>query len=182
LEEAKQLNSLLKRCSKGDRKAQEHLYYSYFGYAMSIALRFSASREMAEEIVNDSFLKVFTKIEKHDTDKSFKAWLRRIVVNTAIDNNRKNLRNFDTIELIEERHDSIDETIDFPNAEEIIALLQNLSPMYRMVFNLYVMEGYSHEEIAKEFNISVNTSRSNLSRAKERLIELVNKHRVYAKS
>lgn len=182
MEEAKQLNSLLKRCSKGDRKAQEHLYYSFYGYGMSIALRFSASREMAEEIVNDSFLKVFTKIENHDTDKSFKAWLRRIVVNTAIDNNRKNLRNFDTIELIEERHDSIEETTDFPKAEKIIALLQELSPMYRIVFNLYVMESYSHEEIAKELNISVSTSRSNLSRAKERIIDLVNKQRVYAKS
>ena len=182
MEEAKRLDILLKRCSKGDRKAQEHLYYSYYGYAMSIALRFSSSREMAEEIVNDSFLKVFTKIESHNTDKSFKAWLRRIVVNTAIDNNRKDLRNLDTVELIEERHDSIDETIDFPKAEEIIALLQNLSPMYRMVFNLYIMEGYSHEEISKELNISINTSRSNLSRAKERIIELVNKHQAYAKS
>jgi len=92
------------------------------------------------------------------------------------------LRNLDTVELIEERHDSIDETIDFPKAEEIIALLQNLSPMYRMVFNLYIMEGYSHEEISKELNISINTSRSNLSRAKERIIELVNKHQAYAKS
>lgn len=149
---------------------------------MSIALRFSGSRVMAEEIVNDSFLKVFTKVESHNTDKSFKAWVRKIVVNTALDYNRKELRNFDTIELIEEKHDAVDEGFEFPHAEEIIDLLQKLSPMYRLVFNLYVMEGYSHEEIAQMLDISINTSRSNLSRAKERVVELVEKHRLYAKS
>lgn len=180
MDEHKQLINLINRCSRGDRKAQEHLYYSYYGYTMSIALRFSASREMAEEIVNDSFLKVFAKIESHDADRSFKAWIRKIVVNTALDYNRKDLKNFDTIELIEDKCDIIDENFEFPQAEEIITLLQKLSPMYRMVFNLYIMEGYSHEEIAQKLNISVNTSRSNLSRAKERIIELVKKHRMYA--
>jgi RNA polymerase sigma factor (sigma-70 family) len=165
-----------------DRNAQEHLYYSYYGYTMSIALRFSGSREMAEEIVNDSFLKVFSKIESHDTDKSFKAWVRRIVVNTALDYHRNDLRNLDTIELIEEKHDRVDENFEFPRAEEIINQLQKLSPMYRLVFNLYVMEEYSHEEIANMLNISVSTSRSNLSRAKERIVELVEKYRLYAKS
>jgi len=148
---------------------------------MSIAFRFSASRETAEEIVSDSFLKVFTKIESHDTEKSFKAWIRKIVVNTALDYNRKDLRKFDTIELVEEKHDTIDENSEFPKAEEIISLLHKLSPMYRMVFNLYVMEDFSHEEIAQLLNISVNTSRSNLSRAKGRIFELVEKHCTYAK-
>jgi len=182
LDGQKQLINLIKRCSRGDRKAQEHLYYSYYGYCISIALRFSGTREMAEEIVNDSFLKIFTKIESHNTDKSFKAWIRKIVVNTALDYNRKDLRNFYTVELIEEKHDSVVENIEFPHAEEIINLLQKLSPMYRLVFNLHVMEGYSHEEIAQMLDISVNTSRSNLSRAKERVVELVEKQRLYAKS
>lgn len=173
---------MLNRCSLGDRKAQEHLYRSYYGYAMSIALRYSCSREMAEEIVNDSFLKVFTKLESHQYDKSFKAWLRKIVINTAIDHNRRNIKALDTIELREPLHEIPDSEENFPKAEEIIALLHKLAPMYRMVFNLYIMEDYSHEEIAQQLNISVNTSRANLSRAKERIVELVKKHQAYAKS
>lgn len=148
---------------------------------MSVALRFASSREMAEEIVNDSFLKIFSKIESHNSDKSFKAWVRKIVVNTSLDYNRKDLKSFDTVELIEERHDAVEEDFKFPQAEEIIGLLQKLSPMYRMVFNLHVMEDYSHEEIAQMLGISVNTSRANLSRAKEKVIELVKRHFSYAK-
>ncbi|MBN1989122.1 MAG: RNA polymerase sigma factor [Bacteroidales bacterium] len=180
--EEKEFIKVLDRCSLGDRKAQEHLYRSFYGYAMSIALRYSCSREMAEEIVNDSFLKVFTKLESHQSDKSFKAWLRKIVINTAIDHNRRNIKTLDTIELREPLHEMPETENCFPKAEEIIALLHKLSPMYRMVFNLYIMEDYSHEEIAQQLNISVNTSRANLSRAKERIVELVKKYQAYAES
>lgn len=148
---------------------------------MSIALRYSGSQQMAEEIVNDSFLKVFTKLETHNTDKSFKVWLRRVVVNTALDYNRKDLRNLYTVELIQDRHDLVEEHYECLKAEEIIAVLQELSPIYRTVFNLYVMEEFSHDEISKMLNISVNTSRSNLSRAKERITELIQKNQVYGK-
>jgi len=148
---------------------------------MSIALRFANSFLMAEEITNDSFLKVFTKLDTHDTEKSFKAWLRQIVVNSALDYNRREMKNQNLVftdQNIEESTDDSD--LDLPDAETIIAALQTLSPVYRLVFNLYVMEGYSHDEIAAQLDVSVSTSRSNLARAKQKLKEIVQKSKNYA--
>jgi len=148
---------------------------------MSIALRFANSFLMAEEITNDSFLKVFTKLDTHDTEKSFKAWLRQIVVNSALDYNRREMKNQNLVftdQNIEESTDDSD--LDLPDAETIIAALQTLSPVYRLVFNLYVMEGYSHDEIAAQLDVSVSTSRSNLARAKQKLKETVQKSKNYA--
>ena len=169
------MEKMLKKCLSGDRKAQEQLFRMFYGYAMGVALRFSDSRAAAEEIVNDSFLKVFTKLELHHPDRDFKAWLRKIVVNTSLDHNRREFNIPATVELIEEIHDLQVEDDAMPEAEELIALLQQLSPMYRTVLNLNMIEGYSHEEISQMLGISVNTSRANLSKAKVRFIELYKK-------
>jgi len=171
----------IKRCSRGNRKAQEHLYSVFYRYAMSIAMRYSNSFVMAEEITNDSFLKVFAKIDAHNTQKSFKAWLRRIVVNTALDCNRREIKNQNIIftdEIVEDYYE--DGFTESSDATEIIAALQTLSPAYRVVFNLYVMEGYSHEEIALRLNIGITTSRSNLARAKKKIKEIIQISKTYA--
>lgn len=167
------LKSILDGCLKKRRNSQRKLYEHFYGYALNICLRYAGNREDAVEILNDSFLKVFSHLDRYDPEQAFKSWLRRIVVNTAIDHHRKNHRynantDLETVEMAEEESYP---TLN-PN-EDILPLIQQLSPQYRTVFNLYVMEGYDHKEIAETLNITVNTSRSNLMRAKLRLKELL---------
>ena len=172
-------NKVLKRCSRGDLKAQEELFKLYYGYVMSIALRFSSCHDNALEIANDSFLKIFIKIKSHQVDKEFKSWVRKIVVNTAIDYYRKNKKiNFE-ISMEAAYNEPADETvIDNLNAEEIIKLINSLPMNYRYTFSLFEIEGFSHNEIALQLGITESTSRSNLTRAKKMLrhMILINSH------
>ena len=134
---------------------------------MAICLRYSDDYEQAVEVVNDGFLKVFTKLHKYNTKMSFKGWIRRIMINSAIDHYRKERKHLG--------HDSTDhyQAASYaPSIEqkmsydEVIQQIQQLSPSYRTVFNLYVIDGYKHHEISKILNISEGTSKSNLSRAR----------------
>jgi RNA polymerase sigma-70 factor (ECF subfamily) len=170
------LHELLAGCLQRNRRSQELLYKQFYGYAMSICLRYTRSREEAKEILNDAFLKVFTKLESFDTDRSFKTWLSRIVINTALDHYRQEIRRdvFDNVEIAD--NVSVDETvISKLSHEELLMLIQKLTPSYRIVFCLSVIDGYTHEEIAEQLNISVGASKSNLSRAREKLREMLSK-------
>ena len=154
--------------------AQEKLYKHYYGFAMSIALRYCSSRENAKEVLNDSFLKVFLNIDNYNPDKNFEAWLKRIIVNTAIDRYRKEYKYNNEIPKENIYADSFEENIiNNINAEDIIKIIQKLPESYRIVFNLYELEGYTHDEIAKELDINESTSRSILSRAKKKLRHLI---------
>ena len=169
------LLSIIKGCKKGLRDSQKMLYEHFFGYSMSICLRYATNEDLAIEICNDGFMKVFQKINKYDQTKSFKGWLRKIMINTAIDHYRKNKKTNNSfgIDYINEIPDiniaTKDDIISKISYEEIIKLVQKLSPIYKTVFNLYVIDGYTHEEIAKRLKISVGASKSNLSRARENL-------------
>jgi RNA polymerase sigma-70 factor (ECF subfamily) len=168
---------LILGCEKGNSKSQELLYRQYYGYAMTICLSYSGSRDEASEILNEAFFKVFNKIHTYKKGSSFKAWLRRTVVNTAIDYfraNKKFMFNVEMNEAITEETDS--DIVNDITAQEIFDLLQRLPEKYRITFNLFELEGYSHEEISEILNIPVGTSRSNLARAKQRLRELVTQH------
>jgi RNA polymerase sigma factor (sigma-70 family) len=172
-------NKVLKGCSRRDLKAQEHLFKLYYGYVMSIALRFSSCHDNALEIANDSFLKIFRKIESHQVDKEFKSWVRKIVVNTAMDYYRKDKKNSVEISIEVSYNEPADESvIDNLNAEEIIKLINSLPVNYRYTFSLFEIEGYSHDEIALQLGITAGTSRSNLTRAKKMLRQmiLINSH------
>ncbi len=150
---------------------------------MSIALRYTSSYTQAEEVCNDAFYKLFTKIELHTKGDSFKPWFRRIIINTAIDNYRANEKNNQLIVLEEIDHpEQVDLNLNTIDAEEIIALLQKLPAKYRMVFSLYILEGYNHDEIAKKLEITASTSRSNLTRAKHKLRELIKDYDYYGKA
>ncbi len=178
-EYSKDFNKVLKGCSRGDLKAQEDLFKQYYGYVMSIALRFSSCHDNALEIANDSFLKIFRKIESHQIDKEFKAWVRKIVVNTAIDYYRKDKKNNIEISIEAAYNEPADESvIDNLNAEEIIKLINSLPVKYRYTFSLFEIEGFSHDEIALQLGITASTSRSNLTRAKKMLRKmiLINNH------
>lgn len=167
-------NKVLKGCSRGDLKAQEYLFKQYYGYVMSIALRFSSCYENALEITNDSFLKIFREIESHHTDREFKAWVRKIVVNAAIDYYRRDKKNGIEISIELAYDEPVDESvIDNLSAEEIIKLINSLPMKYRYTFNLFEIEGYSHDEIALQLGITASTSRSNLARAKKMLRQII---------
>lgn len=168
---------LILGCEKGDSKSQELLYRQYYGYAMTICLSYSSNREEASEILNEAFFKVFNKIHTYKKGTSFKAWLRKTVVNTAIDYFRVNKKYMFNVEINEAYAEETDaDVINEITAQEIFELLQQLPDKYRITFNLFELEGYSHEEISEMLNIPVGTSRSNLTRAKQKLRELVAQH------
>jgi RNA polymerase sigma-70 factor (ECF subfamily) len=137
---------------------------------MSISLRYANNRDEASEILNDAFMKIFGNLKKFDLSKPFKPWLRKILVNTAINHYHKKQREMNVEEMQNAKNESDTEKIlSAISYQEIIGLLQELPPAYRTVFNLYVIEGYSHDEIAAMLDIATGTSKSNLFKAKEQL-------------
>lgn len=162
---------IIKGCRKRRRKSQRELYEMFYGYGMSIALRYASSRDEGVLILNDAFMKVFTNIKKYDTNRPFKPWFRQIVINTAINHFHKTqAKNKRTEVELHERHLSEDETIiSGINYDEMVEMVQKLTPAYRTVFNLYVIEGFTHREIAGQLGIATGTSKSNLAKAKRNL-------------
>ena len=142
----------------------------YFGFCMKICLRYAKDKEEALELVNDGFMKVFINMNKYNDDFSFKSWLSTIMINTSIDYYRTRVKRIHMEEL-NDHHDQAESEhiLSKLNYEELIKLVQKLSIAYRTVFNLFVIDGYSHEEIAKKLSISVGTSKSNLFKAREHL-------------
>ena len=166
------LSDLLSGCLRNHRQSQELLYRQFYGYAMNVCLRYAPTREGALEVLNDGFLKVFTRLEQYDTAQPFKGWLRRILINAALDHYRQEVRHhhFDDVERVGQTiiAESADANSQLAH-EELLGLIQQLSPAYRLVFNLYVMDGFTHDEIAAQLGISVGASKSNLARARENL-------------
>ena len=143
---------------------------------MGICLRYSSNRYDARIIVNDGFLKVFNNLYKFNTEKPFNPWLSRIMSNTAIDHYRSELKHMNLLDIseVDEIYESA--TIESKlHYEELIKLIQELPPSYRTVFNLYAIDGYSHEEISKKLKISVGGSKSNLFKARKKLQVLLKK-------
>ncbi|MDB5263798.1 MAG: polymerase sigma 70 [Adhaeribacter sp.] len=164
------LLNLIQGCIEEERKSQKELYQLFYGYAMSVCLRYSQTPEEATEVLNDGFLKIFLKVKMYNPAMSFKGWLRRIMINTALDNYRHNLKHYYAQDVTElERETSAEGVEDKLGYEDLIRLVQELSPAYRTVFNLYVIDGFTHEEIATMLSVSVGTSKSNLSKARAHL-------------
>ncbi len=164
------LKKVLKKAAKGHKQSQLRLYEDFYGYCMSVALRFSQTRDDAGEIVHDSFLKAFNKLDSLTNASSFKPWIRRIVVNTALDYNRRNINQVHHLDVIE--HDTVSleaDALERLSADDIYEAISQLPHAYRTVFNLYAIEGFKHEEIAHRLGISIGTSKSNLSKARVKL-------------
>jgi RNA polymerase sigma factor (sigma-70 family) len=168
------VKEILTGCRKLRRESQKLLYEEFYGYGMSICLRYADNREEASEILNDGFMKIFKNIKQFDLTRPFKPWLRKIMVNTAINLYRQKQRNIQSEEIEKAHRQSETESIiSGISYQEIIGILRKLPPSYRTVFNLYAIEGYKHEEIAKMLGISVGTSKSNLFKAKEALKKIL---------
>ena len=152
---------LIEACKNNDVRAQKLLYETFARKMMSVCLRYADNREMAEDFLQDGFIKVFSSIRSYSYEGSFEGWMRRIFVNTALEALRKNdlLRNGVELNALEPQQE----------ADELMELIAQLPPGFRTVFNMFAIEGYSHREIAETLNINESTSRSQYTRAKRLL-------------
>jgi RNA polymerase sigma-70 factor, ECF subfamily len=172
LPDSKELQELIRLCKKNDRKAQERLFKLCYPFALQVSRRYTPNLDDAQAIVNEGMLKVFNQLDSYSPDMSFGGWVRRIITNASIDHYRKSKRIQDRYsELGDEHLDvSIEEgALDQISAEEILQLVHELPPAYRMVFVLYAVEGYNHREIAEQLGISEGTSKSNYFKAKAKM-------------
>lgn len=156
-------------CARHERKAQQELYNRYSRFLLGVCLRYATDKAEAEDILQDSFLKIFFNIKDFSGTGSFIGWLRKVAVNTAITHYHKNLKyryhvDIDEYVSVEAGVTSFEE--DFFTSEELYKVLNELPAGYRLVFNLYAVEGYKHKEIAEMLGIDTNTSKSQYSRAK----------------
>lgn len=166
---------IIQGCIDGNPKMQETLYKMYSPKMFGVCLRYSGHQEDAQDILQEGFIKVFRNLEKFRREGSFEGWMRRIFVNTAIEHYRKSINLYPVSESQENNvEDKEWNAFDKLALKDLVKLIQTLSPGYRTVFNLYVVEGYTHREIAEMMGISEGTSKSQLARAKAILQNLIN--------
>ncbi len=168
------LFGIVKKCISGDQKAQKELYKMFYSKMMNVCFRYSKNADDSADLLQDGFVKVFMNLKHYDNKGSLEGWIRRIMVNTAIDFYRKS-KNFN---VVEDENDFILETSKVESEDhiysqfgvsDIMDAIQQLSPVYKTVFNMYVIDGYKHQDIAEHLNISEGTSKSNLAKAKSNL-------------
>lgn len=179
---------IIKGCIKQDRASQKALYEMFYGRMMGVCLRYAKDRDEAKDMLHEGFMKVFTNMKNFSNTGSFEGWIRRIMVNNAIDHIRKNKHQYLIVNTVHASNlagtvadePDEDDLLNKISQEDILAAVQELSPAYRAVFNLYVIEELSHKEIADKLDISEGTSKSNLAKAKfnlrKNLIHLIPAH------
>lgn len=166
------LKQLIINCSKNDTKAQSELYQLFSSKLFSVCLKYSRNYVEAEDNLQDAFLTIFEKIGQYNNKGSFEGWLKRITINTALQRYRgQGVFEIVNEELIED--DELDIEDDELTVEFLLGIIQELPDRYRLVFNLYALDGYSHNEIAELLSITAGTSKSNLARARRLLVEKI---------
>lgn len=162
------LDQLIKRCKKKNAQAQEQLYRLYSSKLFSICLKYSNDSSSAEDTLQDAFITIFDKIGQYKNQGSFEGWIKRVTINTALQKYRKQ-KVFDIIN--EEQIEEVEVDEEEISLDYLLEIIQQLPDRYQLVFNLYVLDGYSHKEVAEMLEISVGTSKSNLARARNILKE-----------
>lgn len=178
---ADELSLYIRGCALNQRESQKKIYNAFYGYAMAICDRYTNSEQDGLEILNDGFLKIFREIANYkpaytDEVSSFKGWLRKIMIYTAIDHFRKQQKHQVVGELdstLLHLPAQVETATDKISYDEIIRFIQDMTPVYRTVLNLFIIEGFSHEEIANQLHISVGTSKSNLAKARKQLQKIL---------
>lgn len=159
------LKKLIKKCAQNDRKAQAEIYQLYAGKLYPLCLKYSRNSFDAQDNFQDGFITIFNKIDQFNFKGSFEGWLKRVMINTVLQKYRKkSVLNLVTDEIPEEVIIDVDE--EELTLEYLLSIIQELPNRYRLVFNLYVLDGYSHRDVAEMLSISEGTSKSNLSRAR----------------
>lgn len=164
---------LVEKCLKGISSAQESLYKKYYRLIMGICMRYAGNRDEAKEILQEGYIKIFNSLDTFKFEGSLDGWVKRIIINTAIDHLRK--RNIKPVTI--EINDNVpfnESIIEKMNKDDLIRCINQLPAGYRSVFNMYVIEGFSHKEIAEKLGITEGTSKSQLSKAKDFLKEIIN--------
>ncbi|MEZ4847062.1 MAG: RNA polymerase sigma factor [Bacteroidia bacterium] len=170
---------IIEGCLKGNRKYQKLLYERYYGSMLVVCMRYTNDREEARDVLHEGFIKIFRNLKKFNRGTNLGAWIRRIMINTAIDHYRKSAKRPNLVEINQAIHETdMHDVVADLGAEEILSMVQKLSPAYRTVFNLYVIEGYSHKDVGKLLGISEGTSKSNLAKARAKLQAMVLKSRI----
>lgn len=175
LEHKHTLEDLLDGCKAGNRKSQEMLYKACSGKMLGVCMRYAKDHFEAKDMMQTGFIKIFKKINDFRGEGSFEGWMRRIMVHTSIEFYRKNLRSLNVVDIDESHEQSATTAFDMSsiNVKDLMRLIQNLSNGYRLVFNMYAIEGYSHKEIAEQLGITEGASKSQLSRARAILREQI---------
>ena len=170
------LEQLISNCKKNDTKAQSQLYKLFSSKLFSICLKYSRNYAEAEDNLQDSFMTIFKKIEQYNNRGSFEGWIKRITINTALQRYREKsvfkIVNEENIKDVSVEIEDDDISIDF-----LLKIIQELPDRYRLVFNLYVLDGYSHKDVAKMLSITTGTSKSNLARARSILKEKIENYK-----
>ena len=162
-----ELDDIIKGCKAGKRKSQERLFNLFSDEMFGVCLYYSKDYTEAEDTLHEGFMKVFTKIDQFQHKGSLAGWIKRIMINTALEKFRKQSQLYAVGDDLEQNSDIEPERITSElSAEDLINMVRELSPQYRLVFNLYAIDGYSHKEIAQMLGISEGTSKSNLARAR----------------
>ncbi|MBU2938104.1 sigma-70 family RNA polymerase sigma factor [Lacinutrix sp. C3R15] len=170
------LNQLIQNCKKNDAKAQRELYQLFSGKLFSLCLKYSRNYAEAEDNLQDAFVTIFNKISQFNNKGSFEGWLKRITINTAL----QCYRNKGVFEIVnEEKIEDVTLEIedDELSIEYLLKIIQELPDRYRLVFNLYALDGYSHKQIASMLTITTGTSKSNLARARQILKDKIETYR-----
>ena len=184
---SQEIENIIHGCVKLQRESQKQFYTYFYSYAMAICLRYAHSDDDAMEIANDGFLKIFKELSTfearyEDVEASLKGWMKKIMVNTSIDHFRKNQKHQMNVSIDDKLfhlEDHAETSIDKLSYEEIIEAIKQLTPVYRTVFNLFAIEGMTHEEIATQLQISVGASKSNLSKARHNLRKIISHQTQY---
>ena len=160
------LDRLINNCIKQDAKAQSQLYKQYASKLFSLCLKYSKNYAEAEDNLHDAFITVFSKIGQYNKEGSFEGWLKRIAINTSLQRYRNNVGVYDIVDEGNIEDVTVDINDEDVSLDFLLSIIQELPDRYRLVFNLYVLDGYTHVEIAELINISTGTSKSNLARAR----------------
>ncbi len=186
--ETKHLQALIDGCLKGDRRSQQAIHKMFYGKMKSVCMRYTRDSDQAMDVLQEGFLKVFNNLEKYTGVGTFEGWIRRIMVNLSIDRYRRlkhdlvllgeqnDIENWSGGTDDESDESAENEEIYDITPEQIIDAMQQLTPAYRTVFNLYVYEDYTHQDIAEALGISVGTSKSNYAKAKKNMKKLLTKN------
>lgn len=159
---------LVKKCIDGDPRAQRELFEKFAPKMLSVCLRYARNTEQAEDVLQDGFVKVFIKLDKYKGEGSLEGWIRRVMVNTSLDQIRKNIKFQDNMVLedVEYKIENNSHILEGLAAEDLLKLINDMPAGYKVVFNMFAIEGYSHKEIAEKLGLSENTSKSQYSRAR----------------
>ena len=167
-------DQLIRQCLQGDRVSQKHLYDRHSAKMFGVCLRYAPDYQAAEDILQEGFIKAFRNLDRFRFEGSFEGWLRKIMVNTAIEVHRRKNSLYPIMDVEHSDVEFFDENaLDKLAADDLMQMIESLSPGYRTVFSLYAIEGFSHKEISEQLNISEGTSKSQLARARYILMEMV---------